>query len=144
MNYSSFTYIDTQEEINLNKFLQWIKKNIAGIIIVILFFGIPMIQNAQKSTSAETKSVQYTEFMQMVKDKKVDKVSIDLTSSTFKFADTDGANFTTDNPKDKDFKKTLLENGVKVSEYESSNMLDIVSKLINFAFLLLMGFGDAT
>jgi ATP-dependent metalloprotease FtsH len=124
----------------LNKFLQWIKKNIAGLIIVVLFFGVPMLQNAQKNPPTEAKTAQYTEFMQMVKDKKIDKVSIDLNSSTFKFSDTDGTQYTTDNPKDKEFKKTLLENGIKVSEYESSNMLDIISRLLNFAFLIIMGF----
>lgn len=124
----------------MNKFLQWIKKNIAGLIIVVLFFGVPMLQNAQKNPPTEAKTAQYTEFMQMVKDKKIDKVSIDLNSSTFKFSDTDGTQYTTDNPKDKEFKKTLLENGIKVSEYESSNMLDIISRLLNFAFLIIMGF----
>lgn len=99
-----------------------------------------MLQNAQRYTPTEAKNVQYTEFMQMVKDKQIEKVNIDLNSSTFKFTDTDGKEYTTDNPKDKDFKKTLLEDGVKVSEYESSNILDIVSRLLNFAFLLLMGF----
>lgn len=124
----------------MDKFLQWIRRNIVGVIVVVLFFGVPIITKSLQHITAPPSQIQYTEFMKMVKDKKVTTVSIDLNKSTFSFTNKGGKSYITDNPKDKEFKKTLLENGVSVEEIQRTNTLDIISKLLNFAFIIIMGY----
>lgn len=121
----------------MKKILKWIKKNFIPLIIIILFLAFPVGKTIINSYSGhvKTKVIPYTTFTQMVKDKKVSKVTIDLSVSTFEFTDKGDVKYSTDNPKDKDFKKNLLESGIKVEEYLSTNVMDLVSRLINFAFI---------
>lgn len=104
--------------------LTWIKKNklkFAAILLILgsIFFNV-------NSIFEETKEVSYIEFTKMVEKDKVREVTIDLTDSTFLF-ESGKTTYQTDNPKDENFKKYLLENEVKVSEVSTSGFELFVS-----------------
>lgn len=95
----------------------------------------------------EPKEVSYQTFSKMVMNDKVEGVEIDLGSPTFIFTGTNEKEYKTDNPKDEDFKKDLLEAGIKVEEVKekSSDMMVTVFGgifqivLIVVVFKVLMG-----
>ncbi len=64
----------------------------------------------------DPESIKYTEFMELVAAGQVHTVSINLAEPTFQFTDANETVYTSDNPKDLDFKRILLEQGVVVNE----------------------------
>lgn len=113
-------------------------------VAVMLSFAINFIATP---TEEEPKEVSYQTFSKMVMNNKVEGVEIDLGSPTFDFTGTNEKTYTTDNPKDEDFKKDLLEAGIKVEEVDakSSDMMVTVFGgifqivLIVVVFKVLMG-----
>lgn len=87
------------------------------------------------SMGGTTEEIPYAEFQEMVKDKKVDIVSIDLTADTFRFEDTNGNTYITENPKYDNFKKDLLDQGVTVTETGSFDVIDAISIFVNVLFI---------
>lgn len=77
----------------------------------------------------------YNEFIEMVDNDQVSKVKINLQDPTFTVIDKEEKEFITDNPKDKDFKKVLLEKNVQVEEIKAKNMSELVYRLISFLFM---------
>lgn len=84
------------------------------------------------------KEVTYNEFKSMAKANKVEEVIINFSNSTFQFLDKDGKNYETSNPNYDDFKKDLLEMGIKVTEKNSVNANSIFSIILNLAFIGIM------
>ena len=84
------------------------------------------------------KEVTYNEFKSMAKANKVEEVIINFSNSTFQFVDKDGKNYETSNPNYDDFKKDLLEMGIKVTEKNSVNANSIFSIILNLAFIGIM------
>ena len=82
-------------------------------VAVMLSFAINIIATPAEE---EPKEVSYQTFSKMVMNDKVEGVEIDLGSPTFIFTGTNEKEYKTDNPKDEDFKKDLLEAGIKVEE----------------------------
>jgi cell division protease FtsH len=64
----------------------------------------------------EPEMIKYTKFMELVAAGQVQTVSINLSEPTFQFTDANETVYTSDNPKDLDFKRNLLEQGVVVKE----------------------------
>ena len=113
-------------------------------VAVMLSFAINIIATPAEE---EPKEVSYQTFSKMVMNDKVEGVEIDLGSPTFIFTGTNEKEYKTDNPKDEDFKKDLLEAGIKVEEVKgkSSDMMVTVFGgifqivLIVVVFKVLMG-----
>lgn len=113
-------------------------------VAVMLSFAINIIATPKEE---EPKEVSYQTFSKMVMNDKVEGVEIDLGSPTFVFTGTNEKEYKTDNPKDEDFKKDLLEAGIKVEEVnvKSSDMMVTVFGgifqivLIVVVFKVLMG-----
>lgn len=100
-----------------NTMKKWFKKHTKMIILAVLVIGF--LTSSLVKSMEDIKEVSYTEFTKMVEEDKVDEVNIDLTASTFLF-ESDKKIYQTDNPKDENFKKNLLENDVEVSELSTS------------------------
>lgn len=113
-------------------------------VAVMLSFAINIIATPKEE---KPKEVSYQTFSKMVTNDKVEGVEIDLGSPTFVFTGTNEKEYKTDNPKDEDFKKDLLEAGIKVEEVnvKSSDMMVTVFGgifqivLIVVVFKVLMG-----
>lgn len=102
-----------------------------GLIIFALF--IFWVLSANNSLS-EIEHIQYADFMKMVESKEVKSILIDLKSeNTFTFEDYNGKIYKTDNPKYDNFKKDLLEKGVKVEEVDNKT-IDIIMSLLPLLF----------
>lgn len=91
----------------------------------------------------EQSKVSFTRFLDMVKEKKVMKVDIDLNKGTFKFYDNRGALYITDNPKEDNFKRFLLDNGITVKERNGGQfspvfMVILISQLILVGLIIQM------
>lgn len=84
------------------------------------------------------KEVTYNEFKSMAKANKVEEVIINFSNSTFQFVDKDGKNYETSNPNYDDFKKDLLEMGIKVKEKNNVNATSVFSIIFNLAFIGIM------
>ncbi len=80
---------------------------LAIIIITILFFSI---------NNKKPKDIKYEKFLEMVKDDKVKQIEWTENAEKITVIKKDKKKFTTENPKYEDFKKDMLENGIKVVE----------------------------
>lgn len=115
------------------------KRLISTIICVVLFAAFIIGVMLTNESMNEPKSVTYQEFLVMVQDKKVDTVTIDLKSGdTFLFTDFNDAIYETENPKYENFKKEMLEQGIKVEEVSSSALITwmpLILEILLFAGL---------
>ena len=106
---------------------------IGCILFSILIVGI-LIAN---SAVGQPEKVSYNEFLQMVEDKRVKLVNIDLENdNTFIFADYNDKIYETDNPKYDDFKKDMLEKGVTIEEVSNSTFWKYFPVLIEIGFFV--------
>lgn len=99
------------------------------IAIILVMFMAFAIDGASDTNVFKVEKVKYTEFEKQLKEGKIDRVDINLASSTFTYSDKNGNNFYTDNPRIEGFKKYLLENDITVEEV-SSNMRNSFSNII--------------
>jgi len=88
--------------------------------------------------------VTFTSFIEMVEAQKVSQVMIDFDKSTFKFVDNYGTLFLTDNPKQDDFKRYLLDHGITVKEktglqFSPAILLTLTLQLILIGLIIQMG-----
>lgn len=105
------------------------KKGTAILItlFLLLFVGGSFISNLAKGKVTE---ITYNEFNQMVDNKEVQKVLINLKSDTFTIIDNNDKTYTTDNPKYSDFKKDLLTKDVKIEELSEPLWISLLSSLL--------------
>lgn len=106
---------------------------VLSIIVIILSFILIWYTYIGKY---EYREVKYSEFVQMVKDREVLEVKLDLHSSTFKFENIYESKFETSNPRTDDFKLFLLENGIEVKE--TSSIGSRLSMLSPFLYIVAM------
>jgi len=85
--------------------------------------------------------IKYTEFMEMVAARQVQTVSINLAEPTFQFTDANETVYTSDNPKDLDFKRILLEQGVVVNEFmPDTARMDLIANILTLGrYALIFG-----
>lgn len=100
------------------------------ILLIVVVVGLYIQKNTQ------TRVVSYTDFLSLVRDKKVSQVSMN-NSATIKFELKNGQTYTTDNPRREDFKEELLLEGIRVSEStETVSVLQyIMSSVLMFGML---------
>lgn len=123
----------------MKKKLTYIKSIMKIVLILIILLSTLYYFNVF-SKRIEVETVSYNKFIEMIDKNEVAKVNINLQSPTFTFTGTNNKEYMTDNPKDKDFKKILLEKNVKVQESELVNKGEVISKIINMGFMLTMIF----
>jgi len=76
--------------------------------------------------------------MQMIEDKKVKSVFINFDSETFKFEDSNGNYFKTDNPKSENFKEFLLKKNIEVVATKPSPLLlNVIGTIIRLSFIFI-------
>ena len=101
---------------------------------VLLIASLSLAQAAQKPVIEEIK---FTEFTTMLDEGKVTSVEIGLYyEEKFTFTDVDGKMYKTDNPKQEDFKRELLDKGVEVNEVEQSAWGNIIVSVLQYALLI--------
>lgn len=114
-------------------------KNVRMIVvlmlsIMLLFISMGLANAAQKPVIEEIK---FTEFATMLEEGKVESVEIGLYyEEKFTFVDTEGKMYKTDNPKQEDFKRELLDKGVEVNEVEQSAWSSIIVSVLQYALLI--------
>lgn len=106
----------------------------AFILCTFIFFVLFLNTNGQYGL----KEVTYNEFKSMTKENQVEEVIINFSNPTFQFVDKDGQNYETSNPNYDDFKKDLLEMGIKVTEKDNINTNSIVSIILNLSIFGIM------
>lgn len=99
----------------MNKITAFVKKHLIKILMIlcILMAVLCYIPSPAKEESA-TKT--YNEFIALIEKDEVKEVNISPESDKFEFITADEKTYETDNPRDDNFKKFLLENDVKVNE----------------------------
>ena len=114
-------------------------KLITIIVLTIILVAITGLLVNMKDSNVE--EISYNKFMKLVKENKVKEVIINFSSEKFNFEDIDGKKFITDNPKDNNFKKFLLEKDIKVlaiNNLQNNMVLNIILILIRFAFIIFL------
>lgn len=121
----------------LKEILKSYKKYLPFIIIVIV---ISVVSYLPKDFNKPI-VLNYNEFKEMVRDGEVKTAKIDLNNSTFMFSNEEGVQYITDNPKDKNFKRFLLEKDIKVKEIDGGakdRFFNRMMPFIPFIFLILI------
>lgn len=108
---------------------------IVGVLIVVLLF-IPLISYTVSAMPTPNR-VLFNEFINMVEDQKVSKVVIDLDNGTFKYFDTENNMYITDNPKEQNFKRYLLDQGITVEEKKSLGFTPAMFVTIGFMLIMI-------
>ncbi len=88
------------------------------LILALIGFilGVSAFFYYQKIKNKDIKEVEYKEFVTMADKKEIKEVEIDFSSPKFLFEDKKGQVYKTENPKSIDFKKSILEKGIRVEE----------------------------
>lgn len=113
------------------------KKIIIGLTILVAIFSFFQFY----SPSERPQPVSYITFQTMLKEKKIQSVSIDLKSPTFTFTDKQGVVYSTQNPKTEDFKEQLLKHGIRVEEVDHLQIqlvITVIQQVLNLLFFLLL------
>lgn len=84
--------------------------------------------------------VTYNEFLSMLEEGKVEKVSINFSAAKFEFADKDGTTYETDNPKIENFKEMLLKKDIEVNEIGTSIFRSLLSVFLNIVIYFVLFF----
>jgi cell division protease FtsH len=107
----------------------------ALLVCLTLAFAL-LILNASLSQPT-IEEVPFNDFVTMMDEGKVVEVEIGLGyAEKFTFTDTDGKMYKTDNPKSLNFKRELLDAGVKVKEVTESSAAAIIVSVLQYAMLI--------
>lgn len=106
---------------------------IALVLFFIFFFSYIRVEE----NYTYVPYVQFIEWME--KDKIINQAEIDLNASTFLFTTDNGDIYETDNPKDRSFKKELLENNVTVYEIQDVYSSISSSVIVMFFNVVIIG-----
>lgn len=124
----------------MDRIKKWMKKYKKYLPFLIILLSVSLTSYIKITATTEFKEIKYTEFQQMISEGKVSEVSINLKSPKFYLEDTDGNYYITDNPKDENFKKMLLENNVAVTEQSNDvrdRLLSVVMSILPLTIMLL-------
>ena len=78
-------------------------------IIISIIFVISFVVSQFMSFGDKTEELTYNDFIQMVENKEVDNIQINLNNDTFLVEDNNGKTYITDNPKYSNFKKDIKQ-----------------------------------
>lgn len=130
------------------------KKNRKKYLILVLagfILGLSIFFYYEKQIKKEVKEINYKEFVKMSENNEIREIEIDMDSPSFKIEDRQGRIYKTENPKSVDFKKSLLERGIKVKELgQKSKMKDMAFSLlgtvvsVSLMVFLLKGFMEGS
>lgn len=110
------------------------KKKRVCIAIALLIFTYTFAQLFLNFNTEKTEVISFNQFNQMVQNKEIKKVSINLKGNTFTVIDNNNKKYTTDNPKYDNFKKELLLKGVEVEELSEPFILKLLSSILPMIF----------
>lgn len=110
------------------------KKKRVYIAIALLIFTYTFAQLFLNFNTEKTEVISFNQFNQMVQNKEIKKVSINLKGNTFTVIDNNNKKYTTDNPKYDNFKKELLLKGVEVEELSEPFILKLLSSILPMIF----------
>lgn len=114
-------------------------RKLAILFITMLIIGIIINSIANNMVNKEIKNMSYNSFIKKVEAGEIEEVVINFSAERFIFHDKNGEIYETDNPKDDNFKKYLLENDIKVSVISVSGRmvaLEILFVFLRFVFLI--------
>lgn len=99
------------------KIKEQMKRNKKKLLVVSLIGGVIWVSLAlQSANRVEPEPVSFNEFSELLAEKKVDSVELDLKSPTFTFVGKDDVTYITENPKNEGFKRSLLESDADIKE----------------------------
>lgn len=114
-----------------------ILKKYAVLLVLLLLVGVNILPALLRSGSEEPEDVPFATFMAFIENEEVTEVTLNSTEPTLTFVTgQEDKNFITDNPKSENFKRELLDAGVKVTEIDNSAK-DTRNLLIQLSFQLL-------
>ena len=105
------------------------------IIFIVGLIGASIFSNQNK----KDKEITYNEFTKMVKNDKVEEITLNYSSSTFSFKDKKEKEYYAPNPRYEDFKKDMLNKGIKVNEVSIPDFSGIIL-LVFYGFFIFMMF----
>lgn len=114
-------------------------RKLAILFITMLIIGIIINSIANNMVNKEIKNMSYNSFIKKVEAGEIEEVVINFSAERFIFHDKNGEIYETDNPKDDNFKKYLLENDIKVSVISVPGRmvaLEILFVFLRFGFLI--------
>lgn len=86
------------------------------IVIVLLIAVLGISSFLGEKRFSKPQEISYKEFCQKVESNDVSEISINMEKDNFTFKDSKDVKYKTSNPKYDDFKKDMLEKGIKVKE----------------------------
>lgn len=105
-----------------------------------LFIAALLVLFLIDKLTSRVEEVSYNEFIEMVENKDVESVSLNMQSEKFKFSDLEGHLYKTDSPKTSDFKEFLLLNDIEV--HVNTGMRSVSTFLsISTSFFMIVLFG---
>ena len=113
-------------------------KRISMVILVcamITAVAIITIQNSEPATVDK----QYNEFTQMLDNGEVQEITLYNSGNTFDVLGTDGQHYKVPSPKYEDFRRDMMQTGVKVNVASQTKMDTIKALVSNLPILVLMG-----
>lgn len=105
------------------KFKDWLQKRKKIVTLYVLLFIVFNIlyfnaYHQLQYSSDSIEEVQYSTFVKMLQENKIEKVRINLIAPEFLFLGTDNVWYKTQNPKTENFKEELLLKGIQVEEID--------------------------
>lgn len=107
------------------------------ITLIILIIGLVFF--TQSVGIKQETELSYNKFQKKVNEKQIDKVIINFSESTFIAMDKKDNVYKIDNPKYSEFKKDLLEKGIKVEEKKNGNYASVFFNVIQIGIMIAIG-----
>lgn len=107
------------------------------ITLIILIIGLVFF--TQSVGIKQETELSYNKFQKKVNEKQIDKVIINFSESTFLAMDKKDNVYKIDNPKYSEFKKDLLEKGIKVEEKKNGNYASVFFNVIQIGIMIAIG-----
>ena len=106
------------------------------IVIVLLIAVLGIGSFLGEKGFSKPQEISYKEFCQKVESNDVSEISINMEKDSFTFKDSKDVKYKTSNPKYDDFKKDMLEKGIKVKENET-----LIDPAYGLMLILYVAFG---
>lgn len=116
------------------KVIKWSK---IAIIVGVVTLVLLTVVGAYKDTVVVSTDMEYTAFQELVKSGQVEKVNIVNSAETFIVTLNDGTRYTVINPKHPEFRKEIMEMGVKVEVQKVDLTFALFSTLSTLPMLIL-------
>lgn len=101
------------------------------LIIPFILSGLVLINLYSEFKVEQPNEISYNEFVNMLEENKINDVVINFKEDTFYFIDNNEKKYVTDNPKYENFKKDLLESGVKIEEQHTTDYTGTILSFVS-------------